>query len=168
MVLHSQTKTRASKKLHQGWCGPFKVPKVISEVTYLITPEGKWTDKRPIIPCVIHRLKRYSPDTASQMGKIAEMSMEELVQNLVDDTDENLEASGEVVIPTNWQEQETHRTIEVRAEEENETMVDLGPIDLSEGQISEGGMEYGTNREVGEEEILSRVVEYEIINRGVI
>ena len=78
------------RKLHQGWCGPFKVTKVISEVTYLITPEGNWTDKRPIIPSVIHRLKRYSPDTAFNMGKIAEMSMEELVQNLVDDTDENL------------------------------------------------------------------------------
>ena len=34
--------------------------------------------------------------------------MEELVQNLVDDTDENLEASGEVVIPTSSQKQETH------------------------------------------------------------
>ena len=64
--------------------------------------------------------------------------MEELVENLVDDVDENLEASDEVEIPTNWQEQETHRTIEVRAEEEEETIVDLGPIDLSEGQISEG------------------------------
>ena len=102
------------------------------------------------------------------MEKIKEMSMEELVENLVDDVDENLEASDEVVIPTSWQEQETHRTIEVRAEEEEETMVDLGPIGLSEGRISEGGMDYGTNREVGEEEILSRVIEDEIINRGVI
>ena len=59
--------------------------------------------------------------------------MEELVKNLVDDIDENLEASDEVEMPTHWWEQETHRTIEVRAEEEEETMVDLGPIDLSEG-----------------------------------
>ena len=57
------------------------------------------------------------------MGKIAEMSMEELVENLVDDIDENLEASGEVVIPTNWQEQETHKTIEVRAEEEEDILL---------------------------------------------
>ena len=82
------------------------------------------------------------------MGKIAEMSMEELVQNLVDDIDENLEASGEVVIPTNWQEQETDKTIQVRAEEEEDTMVDLGPINLSEGRIRERGMEYGINKEV--------------------
>ena len=50
-------------------------------------------------------------------------------------------------------------------------MVDLGQINLSEGQISEGGMEYGTNREereVGEEDILSRVIQDDIINRGVI
>ena len=100
---------------------------------YLITPEGKWTNKRPIIPSVIHRLKRYSPDTASNMGRIADMSMEELVKNLVDDIDENLEASGEVVIPTNLQEQEKHKTIEVRTEEEEDTLVDLGPINLSEG-----------------------------------
>ena len=96
----------------------------------------------------------------------------------MDDVDENLKASGEVEIPTNWQEQETHRTIEVRAEEEEETMVDLGPIDLSEGRISEG-MENGTSqigedvmengknqrsRQVGEDEILSRVKDDEIIS----
>merc|ERR1711888_315563 len=58
------------RKLHQGWYGPFKVTKVILEITYLITPDGDWTNKRPIIPAVIHRLKRYHPDTASNMGKI--------------------------------------------------------------------------------------------------
>ena len=91
------------------------------------------------------------------------------MQNVGDDIDENLEASGEVVIPTNWQEQETDKTIQVRAEEEEDTMVNLGPINLSEGRIREKGMEYGINKEVvvGEDEIL-RVVEDEIINRGVI
>ena len=79
------------------------VTKVISEVTYLITPEGNWTEKRPVIPFVIHRLKRYSPDTSSEMEKIKEMSIEALVENLVEDVDENLEVSDEVEIPTNWQ-----------------------------------------------------------------
>ena len=65
------------------------------------------------------------------------MSMEELVEELIDHVDENLEASDEVRIPTQWQEQETHKVITVRAEEEEEVMVDLGPIDFGEGRLRE-------------------------------
>ena len=122
------------KKLHRGWIGPMKITKVISEVTYLITPEGDWTDKRPIIPCVVHRLKRWRKDTALPIQALGKEETEELVKNLIDMVDEHLEATGEVNIPTNWTEQETYSTIKVTFPEEEEAMVDLGPIDRLVGQ----------------------------------
>jgi dUTPase len=122
------------KKLHRGWIGPMKITKAISEVTYLITPEGDWTDKRPIIPCVVHRLKRYNKDTALPMQAWGNITTEQLVQHLVDTVDENLEATGEVNIPTKWQEQTSYYPIKISFPHEEADMVDLGPIDMLVGQ----------------------------------
>ena len=87
-----QQQTGKSKKLKRGWRGPFKVVQVVSEVTYIIQPTGNWTDRRPNIPVVIHRLQRYFPDTAIPSDR-TEATEEELVQELVDAVDENLEAT---------------------------------------------------------------------------
>ena len=86
-----------SKKLHQGWRGPFQIQNAVSEVMYIITPHGEWTDKRPLIPAVIHRLKKYHPDTA-EVSPRTEATEEELVKELIDTVDENLEATDEVEI----------------------------------------------------------------------
>ena len=120
------------KKLHQGWCGPFKITKVISEVTYLITPDGDWTQNRPTIPCVVHRLKRYNPDTALPMNVQEDVTNEELINQLVDVVDENLESTGEVEIPINWTEQQSYVKVSIGTEEEE--MVDLGPIKWGGGR----------------------------------
>jgi hypothetical protein len=120
------------KKLHQGCCGPFKITKVISEVTYLITPDGDWTQNRPTIPCVVHRLKRYNPDTALPMNVLEDVTNEELINHLVDVVDENLESTGEVEIPINWTEQQSYVKVSIRTEEEE--MVDLGPINWGGGR----------------------------------
>ena len=86
-----------ARKLHQGWTGPFQVQNAVSEVMYVITPHGDWTDKRPLIPAVIHRLRRYHKDTAEATPK-TNATEEELVEDLIDKVDENLEASDEIYI----------------------------------------------------------------------
>ena len=91
-----QQQTGKSRKLRRGWRGPFKVVQVVSEVTYIIQPTGNWTDKRPNIPVVIHRLQRYLPDTATPSEE-TEITEDELVKELVDVVDENLEATGAVL-----------------------------------------------------------------------
>ena len=111
-----------------------QITKVISEVTYLITPEGDWTDKRPIIPCVVHRLKQWRKDTALPITSLDNKETEGLIIKLVDTVDENLEATGEVNIPTKWTEQSTYSPIKVAFPEEEEAMVDLGSIDMPVGQ----------------------------------
>ena len=64
---------------------------------YMITPSGDWTDKRPSIPAVIHRMIRYEPDTALPTPRV-DITEEELIQELVDQVDENLESTDEVVL----------------------------------------------------------------------
>ena len=140
------------KKLHQGWCGPFKITKVISEVTYLITPDGDWTPNRPTIPSVIHRLKRYNPDTALAMNVQEEVTDEELINHLVDVVDENLESTGEVEIPTNWTEQQSYIKVSIGKEEEE--MVDLGPINWGGGRDKDKDKENIENQEVGKLQVI--------------
>ena len=140
------------KKLHQGWCGPFKITKVISEVTYLITPDGDWTPNRPTIPSVIHRLKRYNPDTALAMNVQEEVTDEELINHLVDVVDENLESTGEVEIPTNWTEQQSYIKVSIGKEEEE--MVDLGPINWGGGRDKDKEKEDIENQEVGKLQVI--------------
>ena len=87
-----QQQVGKSRKLRRGWRGPFKVVEVISEVTYVIQPTGTWTDKRPRLPVVIHRLQRYFPDTATP-SEDTDATEEELVKELMDVVDENLESN---------------------------------------------------------------------------
>lgn len=91
-----QQQVGKSRKLRRGWRGPFKVIQVVSEVTYIIQPTGNWTDKRPNIPVVIHRLQRYNKDTAEET-EVTKATEEELVKELVDVVDENLEATDAVL-----------------------------------------------------------------------
>ena len=86
-----------AKKLHVGWKGPFKITRVISEVSYIITPHGDWTLNRPLIPTVIHRLQRYYPDTAKGSPKTL-ATEQELLAELVDRVDDNLVATDEVEV----------------------------------------------------------------------
>jgi dUTPase len=121
-------KPQTVKKLHQGWLGPFAVTKVLSEVSYLITPHGDWTKHRPMIPCVIHRLLRYYPDTAKPTLYV-EATEKEIIDEMVDQVDGNLEASGEIVVPIQWTEQHSATPISVSYSVEEAEMVDVGLID---------------------------------------
>ena len=101
-----------SRKLRRGWRGPFRVIQVISEVTYVIQPTGEWTNKRPKLATVIHRLKRYNPDTALPT-EVSQASEAELIKELVDEIDENLEATDAV-------DKEEVKTVKVTTPEDDE------------------------------------------------
>ena len=114
-----------SRKLHRGWTGPFKIGKVISEVMYMITPSGDWTDKRPSIPAVIHRMIRYEPDTALPTPRV-DITEEELIQELVDQVDENLESTDEVVLAICPEQQPTEKVkVQIPTENDVDVMVDV-------------------------------------------
>ena len=125
-----QQQVGKSRKLRRGWRGPFKVVEVISEVTYVIQPTGTWTDKRPRLPVVIHRLQRYFPDTATP-SEDTDVTEEELVKELMDVVDENLEATGAVF--DQRKEEMKKINVEITHDEEIDDIVDVT------GRNKEGG-----------------------------
>ena len=122
-------------KFHRGWLGPFKVVKVISEVTFIIQPTGDWCELQPKIPATVHRLKRYFPDTAKKITRIEGITEKVLLEELVDSTDEYLESTGTVDIPTKWKEYSHPNTVRVEVPEEQEDIVDVGHIGLDRGEV---------------------------------
>ena len=64
------------------------------------------------------------------MGNLTEA---EILEELIDEHDENLEASSEVEIPTRWTEQQTDQTVTVQVHEEEPNMVDMGQYDYEQG-----------------------------------
>ena len=121
-------------KFHRGWLGPFQVVKVISEVTFIIQPTGDWCELQPHIPATVHRLKRYFPDTAKKIPRIEGITEKVLLEELVDSTDEYLESTGAVEIPTKWKEYTHPNTVRVVVTEEQEDIVDVGHIGLDRGE----------------------------------
>ena len=71
-------------KFHRRWLGPFKVVKVVSEVTFITQPTGDWCELTPQIPSTVQRLTRYSPDTAVKIRRIEGITQKVLVNELVD------------------------------------------------------------------------------------
>ena len=125
-----QQQAGKSRKLRRGWRGPFKVVEVISEVTYVIQPTGTWTDKRPRLTVVIHRLQRYFPDTATPSEK-TQATEAELVRELMDVVDENLEATGAVFREVD--DGPTKINVEIPKDDEVDDIVDVT------GRNKEGG-----------------------------
>jgi len=121
-------------KFHRGWLGPFKVIKAVSEVTFVIQPTGDWCELQPQIPATVHRLKRYLPDTAKKIKRIEGITEKVLLDELVDSTDEYLESTGTVEIPTKWKEYSHPNTVRVVVAEEQEDIVDVGHIGLDRGE----------------------------------
>ena len=124
-----------AKKLHVGWKGPFKITQVISEVSYVITPHGDWTNNRPLIPTVIHRLQRYYPDTARGSPKTTATEAE-LVAELVDQVDENLVATDEVEIEVCPQQ---HPTLRVKVQiPETDQMEEIEDVVTGRNKVGGG------------------------------
>ena len=130
-------------KLHRGWLGPFKVMKVVSEVTFIIQPTGEWCELKPQIPATVHRLKRYCPDTAKQIKRIEGITEKVLLEELVDSTDEYLESTGTLEIPTQWKEYSHPNTVRVVVTEEQEDIVDVGHIGLDRGEVPNNNLHKG-------------------------
>ena len=124
-----------TKKLTRGWQGPFKVVQVVSDVTYIIQPTGTWTDKRPKIPAVIHRLQRYHEDTATPSPR-TEATEQELVEELVDKIDENLDSTGEVQIAS-YPEQHAEKAVKVTSLDD-EDVDEIQELDVT-GRNTLGG-----------------------------
>ena len=125
---------KSAKKLHQGWLGPFKIDKLISDCIIAITPEGQWTKVRQVsIPVPVHRIKRYYPDTAKLITGFENIAEKEFIQHVVDEEDEFLEATGPISIPTNSPEQTPNTTVRVTYPEEEVEMVDVGTPTMREG-----------------------------------
>ena len=108
---------------------------MISEVTFIIQPTGDWCELQPQIPATVHRLKRYFPDTAKKITRIEGITEKVLLEELVDSTDEYLESTGTVDIPTKWKEYSHPNTVRVEVPEEQEDIVDVGHIGLDRGEV---------------------------------
>jgi hypothetical protein len=72
----------------------------------------------PQIPATVHRLKRFFPDAAKNIKRIEGITEKVLLEELVDSTDEYLESTRTVEIPTKWMEYSHPNTVRVVVPEE--------------------------------------------------
>ena len=79
-------------------------------------------------------MKRYFPDTAKRIKRIEGITEKVLIEELVDSTDEYLESTGSIEVPTNWTEYSHPRPIKVVVKEEQEDIIDVGHIGLDRGK----------------------------------